>query len=255
MPPSLNQASFDLEPVESVDTTGGELDREGLYASDVGYTAHGVAADYIGDRLVELHFHVEDHMEERWYPVEYSPPDGEPYTETEYIIHYTAHWFLETNSGWKWDTADRRRSVDTASDQASSAILERGIVYIDLRFEPPVVAYEETQFHDSLDSSPLQTEKLSWSIAGGAYDVSGERNVPSDELAVFRLRRPGFPYHLSGLYSWGPSVLGGGMGTFAVGGPSTDPHVIAAHRTPTFQSNFMYPAGDLSAFGGGPVGH
>jgi len=45
------------------------------------------------------------------------------------------------------------------------------------------------------------------------------------------------------------------MGTFAVGGPSTDPQVIAAHRTPTFQSNFMYPAGDLSAFGGGPVGH
>ncbi len=58
---------------------------------------------------------------------------------------------------------------------------------------------------------------------------------------------------------------GENVGTFGVSGSSGTPRVIGVHQYQAggfddpsvsgFVGNFMYPAGNLSAYGGGPIGY
>jgi hypothetical protein len=274
---SLGQTDFDLESAESIDMTGSEV-----YSGDhhnhsmtynLHYTAHRVAADYLGDQLVELHLRVDEYAHSHGSVTGDWISDSSTYTEDR--THTTS---LQTSTDWEWETREEQSSyfstkerVDeerTALDfhESHSQSMARGIEYIDLRFDPPLVAYEERQesaeevhetfedesgvYHIVQDSrTEERKEKLAWRIADAVHNVWGFADVTDESL--FRLPLS------SGVFFWGVKIPGewGEIGTFAVGGSSGNPQVIGVHKNLQSEKNFMYPAGDLGAFGGGPVGY
>jgi hypothetical protein len=268
----LGHANFRLAAVESIDLEGtttvsggfGSIPGSFSKTYDLDYTAHGVAADYIGDRLVELHLRVQEHEDD------YVSATGDQSAHDDVTSDdYTEASALETSRGWQFAMWNSHSSLVTTRETVNYEITVaqsyehhftgegHGIEFIDLRFDPPVVAYEEVQregFSTEPDVATLakSQEKLSWLIGGAEHSVTGWQNITESTPGVFVL-----PYG-SSLFSWGPSiedVSREGTGTFAVGGPPTDPRVVAAHKQPDFQRNFMFPAGSLSDFGGGPVGY
>jgi hypothetical protein len=195
----------------------------------------------------------------------------------------TRVWTFQTDGGWEWKIIDASGSLLSISQVTGYELIGyqlnenhsvetiRGVEYLDLRFVPPIVAYEEAKasfdsvFEGGQDSSYVwhttqdfeaveQTEKLAWRVADTVHTVTGPVDIPPDGTRLFAL-----PGAIDRLRSWGPDIediVPGGeeIGTFAVGGVFEAPQVLGAHHNPRIERNFMYPTGDLATFGGGPVG-
>lgn len=289
-------AEFELGPLESLDTTGTETqsDSGGPGATsgsssttyDLDYTAHTIAADYLGEDLVELDIHVEEHRQESS-----SGSSNGPDSTSSAQGRATRTWTLQTTTGWGWTVfdgtftfsatsegpAELRAAGPVASARAieggvarlgsscyafQNTLMSRGIEYIDLRFDPPVVAYEEAQRHeeqgcgDTAGYAPTgeneNKEKLAWSIDDTVHNVWGPFRLTIEEdptLPLHGLQPSAVPGdHLGHLWSWGTNLedMGRGgetLGTVAVGGSAEDPRVIAEHQNPRFEKEFRYPEG------------
>lgn len=134
--------------------------------------------------------------------------------------------------------------------------VDRWPEYLDLRVTPPVVGAPENSWeaddvyedHHNPDQSidvlqdsytSVKKEQMVWEVSGMRYVIVPWQIVPE-----------GGPRRLAG---WDDT------GTFAVGGTSDVPQVLGAHHYANYppgeeQPTFMYPPGDLSDYGGGPVG-
>jgi hypothetical protein len=264
-------ASFTLASVESLDTTGSD--------TTLRFTAHTIAADYQGDSLIRLHLDVEEH-----YAQSSTREDqGLFQSRTTETMESTQVWTLQTSTDWDWKIIDVSRSsldimqvtgyelIGYQLNESHAAETIRGVEYLDLRFAPPIVAYEEAKtsfdavfeggqdamyvWHTTQDFEAVeQTEKLAWRVADTVHIVTGPVDIPPDGARLFTLPRP-----LDRLQSWGPNIEdvvpdGEEIGTFAVGGISAALQIVGAHKNPRIERNFMYPPGDLGIFGGGPVG-
>jgi hypothetical protein len=252
-----DSASFMLQPAKTLDKVG-DFSYSGTAANysnryDIDYTEPGIAADYIGDRLVQLHSRQEHHGQAS------GSMSGDRYRTSTGEDHQTWRETLKTSDDWTWEREKGQhdgsgtRTWDIYEGIPGSSYggyqytqLTRRVEFIDLRFVPPVVAYVETQSDfASVDSDgnretrrETSQEKLAWLVAGSVQNVTGFHNIPfaaNGESSEF-------------------IATSDGPGTFVVGGLATAPQVIGEHRYEQGTYHFMYPEGALSNYGGGPVG-
>lgn len=217
-------------------------------------TLESIAAEYRGAELVTLQS--TRIVREDGHGTETEAGAAEWRETARYDI---GNWaWVEMADGWRWPwreyhqdrweestwTADPETRWLTTSDE--HAPVYRELWYVDLRPTPAVVGYYEHPWSQYdvyetyrqegptqvlRDSSTWQgSEQVAWEVAGQPHVVAPWQEIGDEAVFI------------------------GEQGTFAVGGTPSAPQVIANHRFPTTEVNFMYPSGDLRHYGGGPVG-
>jgi hypothetical protein len=213
-------------------------------------------AEYRGEELVEVRYAYREHYETHWTYEGRFPA----FRWTKETVDYRRDHLETSSAGWQWpllemqgrhwDDEDSRapdNSVDSHEESQRNSSLDRSLSYVDLRMALPVLGYLDrlwtgfdlfvehispegvTEVVQNISTWEGQ-EQVAWEVAGRKHEVVPLQPIGED------------------------SVFRDDQGTFAVGGSAAAPHVIANHRFPTTEVNFMYPRDDLRHYGGGPVG-
>jgi hypothetical protein len=244
-------------------------------------TTNSIAADYIGDRLITLQYYERDVWTKAEQNQYLSTNDGYSGSSTETVRNRAV---LRTSEGWEWEVWYNNfdyvfnylftlyepignNQLDRGSTNSTRDRTLRTIHYLDLRFQPPLVTAAEYHYRSDFtreefrkptsptggpptysrtdNTTTAEQERLVWRINDTVYPVVDWRTISSQAPAVFYIGgSPDFSYRNTGET----------VGSFAAGGASENPQVVAHHQNPRVQYNFLSPLGDSSLIGSGPVG-